>query len=109
MAEDLARFGSAKRSYTTNGFGNALSTNSNRTTLGKDLNGRYLFSSWRFSSLNNKASKSFSIKPSLDQNQQEVRKGINCFLEMSVLACLHYWEIEKLMPLMNKVHSYCRG
>jgi len=56
--------------------GNALSTNSNRTTLGKDLNGRYLFSSWRFSSLNNKASKSFSIKASLDQNQQEGRRGI---------------------------------
>ncbi|KEH31393.1 putative ATPase, AAA-type, core, peptidase, FtsH [Medicago truncatula] len=56
--------------------GNALSTNSNRTTLGKDLNGRYLFSSWRFSSLNNKASKSFSIKASLEQNQQEGRRGI---------------------------------
>jgi len=56
--------------------GNALSANSNRTTLGKDLNGRYLFSSWRFSSLNNKASKPFSIKASLDQNQQEGRRGI---------------------------------
>ncbi|WJX46820.1 ATP-dependent zinc metalloprotease FTSH 2, chloroplastic, variant 2 [Trifolium repens] len=56
--------------------GNALSTHSNRISLGKDLNGRYIFSSWRFSSLNNKASKPFSIKASLDQTQQEGRRGI---------------------------------
>ncbi|XP_004504668.1 ATP-dependent zinc metalloprotease FTSH 2, chloroplastic [Cicer arietinum] len=57
--------------------GNILSTHSNnRTTLGKDLNGKYLFSSWRFSSLNNKVLKSFSIKATLDQSQQEGRRGI---------------------------------
>ncbi|KAK2383783.1 ATP-dependent zinc metalloprotease FTSH 2, chloroplastic [Trifolium repens] len=56
--------------------GNALSTHSNRISIGKDLNGRYIFSSWRFSSLNNKASKPFSIKASLDQTQQEGRRGI---------------------------------
>jgi cell division protease FtsH len=56
--------------------GNALSTHSNRISLGKDLNGRYIFSSWRFSSLNNKASKPFSLKASLDQTQQEGRRGI---------------------------------
>ncbi|GAU33877.1 hypothetical protein TSUD_66640 [Trifolium subterraneum] len=57
--------------------GNALSTHSNRiSSLGKDLNGRYIFSSWRFSSLNNKASKPFAIKASLDQTQQEGRRGI---------------------------------
>ncbi|KAJ1387318.1 P-loop containing nucleoside triphosphate hydrolase [Sesbania bispinosa] len=60
--------------------GNGLSTRSNRVTLGKDFNGRYLFSSWRLSSLN-KASKAFSIKASLDQRQQEGRRG---FLKLLV-------------------------
>ncbi|KAL5054733.1 hypothetical protein RYX36_035415 [Vicia faba] len=52
--------------------GNALSTHSNRITLGKDLSGRYLFSSW----MSNRASKSFSVKATLDQGQQEGRRGM---------------------------------
>ncbi|XP_061360478.1 ATP-dependent zinc metalloprotease FTSH 2, chloroplastic [Gastrolobium bilobum] len=55
--------------------GNCLSLRSNRITLGKDFNGRHLFSSWRLASLN-KASKAFSIKASLEQRQlQEGRRG----------------------------------
>ncbi|CAL5213865.1 unnamed protein product [Lathyrus oleraceus] len=56
--------------------GNALSTHSNGVSLGKDLNGRYLFSSWRFSPMNNRASKAFSVKATLDQSQQEGRRGM---------------------------------
>ena len=57
--------------------GNGLSTRGNRITLKKDFNGRrYLYSSWRFSLLNNnKASKAFSIKASLEQRQEEGRRG----------------------------------
>ncbi|TKY59679.1 ATP-dependent zinc metalloprotease FTSH 2 [Spatholobus suberectus] len=55
--------------------GNGLSTRSNRIALNKDFNGRYLYSSWRLSSLNNKVSKAFSIKASLEQRQHEGRRG----------------------------------
>ncbi|KAG5029242.1 hypothetical protein AAZX31_05G121500 [Glycine max] len=56
--------------------GNGLSTRGNRITLKKDFNGRYLYSPWRLSSLNNKASEAFSIKSSLEQRQQqEGRRG----------------------------------
>ncbi|KAF1876368.1 hypothetical protein Lal_00029716 [Lupinus albus] len=55
--------------------GNALST-PNRKTLGKELNRRYLFSSWRRSSLNKgSSSKVVFIKASLDQSQDEGRRG----------------------------------
>jgi len=56
--------------------GNGLSTRGNRVALKKDFNGRYLYSSWRLSSLNNnKASKAFSIRASLEERQQEGRRG----------------------------------
>ncbi|KAL2343623.1 hypothetical protein Fmac_004908 [Flemingia macrophylla] len=55
--------------------GNGLSTRGSRVTLNKDFNGRYLYSSWRLPSLNNRASKAFSIKASLEQRQQEGRRG----------------------------------
>ncbi|XP_057415833.1 ATP-dependent zinc metalloprotease FTSH 2, chloroplastic-like isoform X2 [Lotus japonicus] len=52
--------------------GNGLSTRGNRITLGKDFNGRYLFSSWRL----NKAPKAFSVKASLDQSQNGGRREL---------------------------------
>ncbi|XP_019463651.1 PREDICTED: ATP-dependent zinc metalloprotease FTSH 2, chloroplastic isoform X2 [Lupinus angustifolius] len=56
--------------------GNALSTPNNRKTFGKDLNHRYLFSSWRRSSSNKGSnSKAVFIKASLDQSQDEGRRG----------------------------------
>ncbi|XP_014509463.1 ATP-dependent zinc metalloprotease FTSH 8, chloroplastic [Vigna radiata var. radiata] len=56
--------------------GNGLSTRGNRIALNKDFNRRYLYSSWRLSSLNNnKASKAFSIRASLEERQQEGRRG----------------------------------
>ncbi|WVZ25822.1 hypothetical protein V8G54_004366 [Vigna mungo] len=56
--------------------GNGLSTRGNRIALNKDFHRRYLYSSWRLSSLNNnKASKAFSIRASLEERQQEGRRG----------------------------------
>ncbi|CAL0324770.1 unnamed protein product [Lupinus luteus] len=56
--------------------GNALSTPNNRKTFGKDLNRRYLFSSLRRSSSNKGSnSKAVFIKASLDQSQDEGRRG----------------------------------
>ncbi|KAK7399809.1 hypothetical protein VNO78_11001 [Psophocarpus tetragonolobus] len=61
--------------------GSGLSTRSNRITLNRDFNGRYLYSSWRLSSWSNKASKAFSIKASLEKRQHEGRRG---FLKLLV-------------------------
>ena len=62
--------------------GNGFSARSNRTTLGKDFSGRrYLFSSWRLSSLNKASnSKAATIKVSLDQRKHEGRRGFLKFL-----------------------------
>ncbi|KAK7319253.1 hypothetical protein RJT34_03972 [Clitoria ternatea] len=70
--------------------GNGLSTrsNSNRIALNKDFSGRYLYTSWRLSSLN-KASKAFSIKASLEERQNnEGRRGFLKLLLGNVPAML---------------------
>ncbi|XP_057749685.1 ATP-dependent zinc metalloprotease FTSH 2, chloroplastic-like [Arachis stenosperma] len=74
-------------------IGNGLSTRSNRTTLSKNFNRSYLFSSWRISSLNKAPnSKPATIKvsssSSLDQRNHEGRRGFLKFLAGNVGAGL---------------------
>ncbi|XP_016164522.1 ATP-dependent zinc metalloprotease FTSH 8, chloroplastic-like [Arachis ipaensis] len=74
-------------------IGNGLSTRSNRTTLSKNFNRSYLFSSWRISSLNKAPnSKPATIKASssssLDQSNHEGRRGFLKFLAGNVGAGL---------------------
>ncbi|WVZ20482.1 hypothetical protein V8G54_007804 [Vigna mungo] len=63
--------------------GSALYTHSNKIILGKEVNGRHLFSSHRLSSLN-KESKTISVKASLDQRKHEGRRGFLKLLNVGV-------------------------
>ncbi|ESW10827.1 hypothetical protein PHAVU_009G241100 [Phaseolus vulgaris] len=63
--------------------GSGLYTQSNKIILGKEVNGRYLFSSHRLSSLN-KESKTTSVQASLDQRKHEGRRGLLKLLNVGV-------------------------
>ncbi|KAK2395257.1 FtsH extracellular protease family [Trifolium repens] len=63
--------------------GSGLSTQSNKITLGKDVNGRHPLFSRRYSSLR-RASKTILVKASLDQREHEGRRGFLKFLNVTV-------------------------
>ncbi|KAG4381482.1 hypothetical protein AAZX31_15G151100 [Glycine max] len=63
--------------------GSGLSIQSNKLTLGKDVNGRYLFSYHRLSA-QSKESKTICIKASLDQRKHEGRRGFLKLLNVGV-------------------------